>query len=153
MRRYIAVQVRHAVLLRAFDYLAAILFGGAAAMAAWLAIPASYPMASEMLLGMVVGIVAALPLLGFFSWLLGGFEILVLSMQVGMFAGMVGAMTTSTDLGDVAFEGALVGVMVQLLVHVVDRSLGGEVGSVALGTGGPDRTARGGPGQDESDDR
>ncbi len=120
-------QVKHATLLRAFDYLAAASFGALGAFAAWWLVPGSLPALLEMGLGMTVGVVSAVPLLGVFSWLLGGFEIIVLSMQVGMFSGMLGVMTTSADAGDVAFEGVLVGLLVQLLVHAVDRSLGGEV--------------------------
>jgi hypothetical protein len=44
-----------------------------------------------------------------------------------MVAGMIGAMTTSSSFRDVAFEGLLVGLLVQLLIHAVDRSMGGEV--------------------------
>jgi len=120
--------VPHAALLRAFDYLAAAAFGAAGAAAAWWIVPTLPSVILEMFLGMLVGMVSALPLLGILSWVLGGFEIVVLSMQVGMFAGMLGAMTTSSATSDVAFEGMLVGLLVQLLVHAVDRSLGGEVG-------------------------
>lgn len=116
-----------ASLLRAFDYLAAACFGVAAAVASWALVPSALPWGAEMLLGMVVGVVSALPLLALFSWLLGGFEIVVLSAQVGMFAGMVGVMTNSSTAVDVAFEGILVGVLIQILIHTLDRSLGGEV--------------------------
>lgn len=119
--------VPHARLLRAFDYLAAAAFGAAGAVVAWLVVPAALPAILEMLLGMLAGMIAALPLLAIFSWLLGGFEIVVVSLQAGMLAGMVGSMTSSTALGDVAFEGMLVGLIVQLLLHGVDRAMGGEV--------------------------
>lgn len=127
MSDQVAPRPRHAVLLRAFDYVAAASFGGAGALLAWLLVPASVSVAAEMLLGMLLGVVSALPLLGLFSWLLGGFEVIVLSIQVGMFAGMVGAMTPSTALPDVAAEGAMVGLLIQILLHAADRSLGGEV--------------------------
>lgn len=117
----------HPGLVRAFDYVAAASFGAVGALAAWAVVPASQPMVVEMLLGMGMGVVTALPLLALFLWILGGFEIVILSMQVGMFAGMVGAMTTSLGLGDVAFEGVLVGLIVQSIIHAMDRSLAGDV--------------------------
>lgn len=120
-------QVENAVLLRAFDYVAAAALGVVAASAAWALVPAPPHMLVEMLLGMVVGALSALPLLAVFSWILGGFEIVVLSMQVGMVAGMMGAMTTSSSLGEVAFEGLMAGLLVQFLIHAVDRSMEGEV--------------------------
>ena len=120
-------RVEHAALVRGFDYVAAGAFGAAASvLAAWI-VPDTLHLLVEMALGMAVGMVAILPLLAFFSWLLGGFEIVVLSFQAGMVAGMVGAMTTSTAVEDIAFEGLLVGLLVQLLIHAVDRSVGGEV--------------------------
>lgn len=120
-------QVEHAAVLRAFDYVAAAALGVVAATAAEVLVPSPPHMLVEMLLGMVVGALSALPLLALFSWILGGFEIVVLSMQVGMLAGMMGSMTTSTSFRDVAFEGLIVGLLVQLLIHGVDRSMGGEV--------------------------
>lgn len=120
-------KVEHAILLRAFDYVAAAALGVVAATAAEALVPSPPHVLVEMLLGMVVGALSALPLLALFSWILGGFEIVVLSMQVGMLAGMMGAMTTSTSFRDVAFEGLIVGLLVQLLIHGVDRSMGGEV--------------------------
>lgn len=123
----IAPRLKQTVLLRAFDYGSAVCFGAAGALLSWLVVPTSFPFASEMALGMVLGVAGVLPLLAVFSWLLGGFEVIVLSMQVGMFAGMVGAMTTSTAVLDVAAEGAMVGLLIQILLHAADRSLGGEV--------------------------
>lgn len=120
-------KVEHAVLLRAFDYVAAAALGVVAATATEALVPSPPHVLVEMLLGMMVGALSALPLLALFSWILGGFEIVVLSMQVGMLAGMMGAMTTSTSFRDVAFEGLIVGLLVQLLIHGVDRSMGGEV--------------------------
>ena len=119
--------VPHAALLRAFDYLAAAVFGATGGVAAWTIVPSFPPMMVEMLMGMVVGMLAAVPLLALFSWVLGGFQILVVSMQAGMFSGMVGSMTASTALPDVAFEGLLVGLIIQLLVHTADRTVAGEV--------------------------
>lgn len=120
-------KVEHAVLIRGFDYVAAAALGVVAATTAEVLVPSPPHVLVEMLLGMVVGALSALPLLALFSWILGGFEIVVLSMQVGMLAGMMGAMTTSTSFRDVAFEGLIVGLLVQLLIHGVDRSMGGEV--------------------------
>lgn len=113
--------------VRAFDYVAAASFGAAAATAAWAVVPAAWPGLLEMGAGMAMGVLSVLPLFALFSWMLGGFEIIVLAMQAGMFAGMVGVMTSSPTPSDVAFEGVLIGLLVQLLLHGVDRSLEGEI--------------------------
>ena len=115
------------MLLRVFDYVAAAAFGAVAAAVAWAVVPSDLHFLVQMLMGMVVGATSTLPLVALFSWLAGGFEILVLSMQAGMLAGMTGSMTGSPSLGGAAFEGLLVGLIVQLVLHALDRTLGGEV--------------------------
>lgn len=127
MSDQIAPRPKHAALLRVYDYGSAACFGAVGAVLAWLVVPSSFPLASQVILGMVLGVAAVLPLLALFSWVLGGFEVIVLSMQVGMFAGMVGAMTGSVAALDVVAEGAMVGLLIQILLHAADRSLGGEV--------------------------
>ena len=120
-------EVPNRVLVRAFDYLAAAAFGTVASVAASFIVPVSWHLLIAMLMGMVVGAISTLPLLAVFSWILGGFELLVLSMQAGMLAGMVGAMTGPGSFRDTAFEGLLVGLLVQSLIHAADHALAGEV--------------------------
>jgi len=117
----------HALAIRTFDYFAAVSFGAAAALAAWYLVPDFLPAPLAMVAGMVVGMVAAFPLLGLFSYLLGGFEILMMSLQIGMFAGMAGAMVGGDLVGPAAMAGVLTGGLVQFLLHMADRSLHGEV--------------------------
>ena len=69
---------------------------------------------------------SAFPLLGLFSFFLGGFEILVMSMQIGMIAGMVGVMIGG-GAAQAAVAGGMTGLAIQLLLHLADRSLHGEV--------------------------
>ncbi len=120
-------KIQNAIAIRAYDYLAAVIFGVTAALVASILIPDATPRLLAMVLGMVVGMASAFPVLALLTFVLGGFEIFALSMQVGMFAGMVGAMTGSEGLFSIAAEGAMVGLLVQLLLHAVDRSLRGEV--------------------------
>ncbi len=115
------------VAIRTFDYSAAVAFGAIAALASSFLIPDLLPTPFALLAGMVMGMASAFPLLGLFSWLLGGFEILMMSMQIGMLAGMLGVMTDSQGPVRVALVGALTGLAVQLLLHVADRALHGEV--------------------------
>ena len=75
----------------------------------------------------IAGIMASVPVLLVLTSILGGFELIVLSMQVGMFAGMTGAMTSSVQWSGVAGQGVIVGLLVQMLLHVADRSLSGDV--------------------------
>lgn len=117
----------HAIAIRVFDYVCAGTFGGAAAVAAWCVVPSALSIVPAMLLGMVVGIVAVLPLLLLLASILGGFELIVLSMQVGMFAGMTGAMSGFADWLGVARDGVIIGLLIQVLLHAVDWWMGGEV--------------------------
>ena len=115
------------VAIRAFDYSAAVSFGAVAALASSFLVPDLLPTPFALLAGMVIGMASAFPLLGLFSWLLGGFEILMMSMQIGMLAGMLGVMTDSQGPARVALVVALTGLAVQLLLHVADGALHGEV--------------------------
>jgi hypothetical protein len=124
------MKAEHASWIRAFDYSAALSFGAGAALASWFVVPDAIPAPVAMVAGMLVGVVAAFPLLGIFSFVLGGFEILVMSAQIGMIAGMVGAMTDSASAVQVAGGGALCGFMIQAVLHLADRSLHGEVTSL-----------------------
>lgn len=117
----------HPVAIRAFDYLAAVCLGGSAALGSWWVVPDALPGIVAMALGMLVGTVAALPLFALFTWLLGGFEIVMMAMQVGMLAGMAAPMIQGGSPLSVAVAGGGVGLMVQLLLHALDRSLHGEV--------------------------
>lgn len=119
-------RAEHRVAVRAYDYLAALSFGAVASLAAWWIVPDGLPGIVAMLLGMLAGVVAAVPLFALFSWILNGFEIIVLSMQVGMVAGMGGSMIAG-GAGEVVVAGAAVGVLVQLLLHALDRAQHGEV--------------------------
>lgn len=116
-----------ALALGLYDYFAATTFGVAAASASWLLIPDAFGPILMMLAGMVVGLVAAFPLLGFFSYVMGGFEIIVMSMQIGMLAGMAGGMMIEESLGTAVTAGALVGLVVQCVLDVANRMLRGEV--------------------------
>jgi hypothetical protein len=111
----------------AFDYFAAFSFGVVAALAAWLVVPDPFPMPVAMLAGMGIGVLAALPLFGLFSFLLGGFEIIVMSMQIAMLSGMIGAMLGSGPMGDAVLVGGAAGLGVQFILDVANRMLHGEV--------------------------
>ena len=119
----------HPAAVRLFDYAAALAFGASSALAAWWAVPDALPGVVAMALGMLVGTVAAVPILFLLNWILGGFEILMLAMQVAMLAGMAAPMIRGGTPGSVALAGAGVGLVVQLLLHALDRSLHGEVES------------------------
>jgi hypothetical protein len=117
----------HVLAVRAYDTFAALCFGAAAAVAAWLVVPNGVVMPLAMVLGMTVGFLSAFPLLAVFTYILGGFEIIVMSMQIGMVAGMVGVMSGGDGWMAVATVGALVGATVHALLYLTDRILHGEV--------------------------
>ncbi len=50
-----------------------------------------------------------------------------MSMQIGMLAGMAGAMTRSASLGTAVLCGAAVGLGVQAALQLLDRRLHGNV--------------------------
>lgn len=117
----------HAFAIGAYDYFAAYTFGVVAATSAWLLVPDLLPMPVAMLAGMGVGVVSAFPLLGWFSYLLGGFEIIVMSMQIGMVAGMVGVMMGDGTIVPAVVAGGGTGLAIQFILDVADRRLRGEV--------------------------
>lgn len=127
----------HAAAIRAFDYVCALCLGASAALGSWWLVPDALPGVVAMALGMLIGTVAALPAFAFFTWLLGGFEIVMMAMQIGMLAGMAAPMIQGGTVASVAMAGAGVGFVIQLLLHALDRSLHGEVaGSGAVGSQG-----------------
>ncbi len=119
----------HPVAIRAYDYLAALSLGATAALGAWWVVPDALPGPLAMILGMVVGTIVALPVFVLFTWMLGGFEIVMMAMQIGMLAGMGAPMIANGTPASVATAGAGVGLVIQLLLHALDRSLHGEVTS------------------------
>jgi len=127
------LEAEHAGAIRAFDYLAALTFGSAAAVASWWLVPDALPGIVAMLMGMVVGVLTALPILAVLTLVLGGFELIMMSMQIGMIAGMGGPMISGGTALSVAGAGAGVGLVIQLLLHALDRSLHGETVEPAEG--------------------
>jgi hypothetical protein len=119
----------HPAAIRLFDYASAVAFGAVSALGAWWAVPETLPGVLSMALGMIVGLVAAVPLFAVLNWILGGFEIVMMAMQIAMLAGMAAPMIRGGTAGSVVVAGAGVGLVVQLLLHALDRSLHGEVGS------------------------
>jgi hypothetical protein len=122
-------KAEHAIAIRAFDYAVAVILGMTACAASWWVVPDGLPGAVAMLSGMLVGVVAVLPLFAGVMWVLGGFEVIVMSLQIGMIAGMGGPMIRGGTLGSVLVAGAGAGLVVQLLLHALDRAQHGEVPS------------------------
>lgn len=117
----------HAAALRAFDYAAALALGATACLGSWWIVPDGLPGIVAMMLGMLVGTLVVLPLFALLNWIMSGFELVMMGMQVAMLAGMGGPMIMGGTPGRVALAGAGVGLVVQLLLHALDRSLHGEV--------------------------
>jgi hypothetical protein len=120
------VRTEHAGWIRAFDYVAATCFGATASLAAAFVVPEALPRPVGMLGGMVIGVLAVLPVLALLARLLAGLELVMIAAQIGMLAGMIGVMVGESLL-QVAAVGAGVGIAVQLVLHVADRALHGEV--------------------------
>ena len=116
----------HASAIRAFDYFAAVCFGTVAATAASFVVPDALPAPLAMLAGMIVGTICAFPVLGILSYLLAGLELVMMAMQIGMISGMVGVMV-SGGTAESAIAGASAGITIQLLLHIADRRMHGEV--------------------------
>lgn len=121
------MEPNHPYLLRLFDYFAALCFGVVAAIVTGYVIPASWPMIIAMPLAMILGMITTFPLLGLFTALVGGFEILMMSMQIGMLAGMVGVMSPNDTIFGLLTIGAATGFFIQFFLHIMDRRLHGEV--------------------------
>ena len=121
------IKPENAFLLRLFDYFAAVTFGVVAAVVTGYLLPESWPMILAMPLAMILGMISALPLLALFFALLGGFEIIMMSMQIGMLAGMAGVMAPDDTLFGLITIGAITGLVVQITLHMMDINLHGEV--------------------------
>ncbi len=117
----------HAFAIGAYDYFAAYTFGVVAATSAWFVVPALLPMPLAMVVGMAVGVVSVFPLFGFFSYVLGGFEIIVMSMQIAMVTGMVGVMMGDGTIIPVVVAGGGTGLAIQFILDVANRRMRGEV--------------------------
>lgn len=117
---------KHALFLRLFDYFAALTFGVASATATGYAIPSAWPLSLAMAAAMALGMLTALPLLILFVAILFGFEIIMMSMLIGMFAGMAGVMVGSESAAALFLAGAAAGLMVQFALHMMDLKLRGE---------------------------
>jgi hypothetical protein len=117
----------HANAIRAYDYAVAVILGMTACVVSWWVVPDGLPGAVAMLFGMLVGIVAVLPVFALVMWMLGGFEIVVMALQIGMIAGMGGPMIRGGTLSSVLMAGAGAGLVVQLLLHALDRAQHGPV--------------------------
>ncbi len=129
---------KHLGLIRAFDLLSSLSLGAVSALASSFLLPDAWWPPVAMIAGMGLGIVAALPVFGLLASLLGGFETVVMTMQVGMLAGMAGAMMRTSPSGLAALAGAGVGLAIHLLLRAYDRSLHGEVvgeGGSGVGSG------------------
>jgi hypothetical protein len=117
----------HPAAIRLFDYASALTLGAVSALGSWWLVPDALPGIVAMALGMVVGLVVAVPFFAVLNWMLSGFELVMVAMQVAMLAGMAAPMIRGGTPGSVALAGAGVGFVVQLLLHALDRSLHGEV--------------------------
>lgn len=117
----------HSFWLRLYDYLAALVFGVVSATAVAFIIPAEWPVWLTMIFGMLAGTLFALPVLMATMAILGGFELLMMSMQIGMFAGMTGVMLGSNDVVRLMLAGALTGIGIHLILHIIDLLQHGEV--------------------------
>ncbi len=118
---------KHSFLIRVYDYLAALVFGVVSATAVAFIIPAHWPVGVMMITGMLTGMLFALPVLIASTIILGGFELLMMSMQIGMFAGMTGVMAGSDDVTRLILAGALTGIGIHLILHIIDFLQHGEV--------------------------
>lgn len=110
------------------DYMAAALCGGGGALVA-LAVPLGWGMVPAMLLGMTLGMVVFALILNFAAPVLGGFTLMFPGMFAGMWGGMIGGMASAMghDPLHAVLGGLLLGFLLQLVFHLYDRRLRGEV--------------------------
>lgn len=86
----VMMKAEHMVAIRTLDYPAAISFGAVAALLSWCLMPEVLHKPIVIMAGMGVGLTSVFALLGLFSFLLARFESVVMSLQISMFAGIVG---------------------------------------------------------------
>lgn len=118
---------KHAIFLRLFDYFGAMLYGAVASTFAGFLIPASWPMAAQMISGMTLGMVSAFPVLMLLTVLCGGFEIIMMAMLIGMTAGMGGGMAGEKSIIWFISYGAIIGACIQGALHIHDLKMHGDI--------------------------
>jgi len=117
----------HATLLRLFDYAGAVLYGASASTFAGYILPGSWPMPAGMFAGMALGMASAFPVLMLLTILCGGLEIIMMAMLIGMTAGMGAGMAGEKSLIWFVSYGAVVGLCIQVALHIHDLKKHGDV--------------------------
>lgn len=117
------------LLLKIFDYIAAILYGLLTALFSALAVSPDWPMPLGMVAGTFLGIAAFAVVFIASRKVAGGFELLMSGMIICMSTGMIGGMWI-TGGNPSAFElsafSILAGLYVQFHLHMYDNNLHGE---------------------------
>lgn len=118
------------LLLTLFDYLVAMLVGCASALLTAFVVSSGWPVIAGMLAGMILGMVVLALAVITLGRVGGAFEIVMPGMFTVMATGMVCAMAAvseGTTAADMAIFGAVVGVVIQSVFHLYDKSVHGEV--------------------------
>ncbi len=117
------------LLLRIFDYIAAVVYGLLTALFCALAVSPDWPMPLGMVAGTFLGMAAFAAVFLTAGRIAGGFELITSGMIICMSVGMIGGMWI-TGGNPSAFElsafSILAGLYVQFHLHMYDNSLHGE---------------------------
>jgi len=112
------------------DFLIPTIVGGITGYFAFLFVSPGWNMMLAMLVGMLVGMAAQIPVMLIGMPLFGAFEIMLPAMSAGMASGMVSGMLAAKFVlpGGASFLfGSGIGVLVILYVQIQNRKLQGEV--------------------------
>ncbi len=112
------------------DFSIPTIIGGITGYYAFLLVSPGGNMMLAMLVGMLVGMAAQIPVILIGMPLFGAFEIMLPAMSAGMLSGMLSGMLASKFVlsGGVSFLfGSGIGVLVILVVQIQNRKLKGEV--------------------------
>lgn len=118
------------VIFRFLDYGLAMSLGGAVTLFAVILVPDGWSRFIGMVLGMLLGMAVLLGVLFLIQLISTPFEVAMPGMIIVMIMGMIGGMSTSLEDDNwtsLVTIGLSVGFLVQLIFHLYDRSLHGQV--------------------------
>jgi len=116
----------NATFLRLLDYSVSVVYGAVSSLLVGLLVPDSWHILLGMIAGMLVAMAFLLPLAILLFIRLGGFQVLMSAMVIGMFNGMVIPMIHGVDLLTLLRFGIMFGIFIQFVLHMYDLKLHGE---------------------------
>jgi len=121
------MEPNNATFLRLLDYSASVIYGAVSSLLVGLLVPDSWNIILGMITGMFISMLFLLPIAVLLSTRLGGFQVIMPAMVIGMFNGMIIGMMSGADLLTLIRIGIILGVFIQFILHLYDLKLHGDI--------------------------